>query len=117
MAGSTNCKVEIKKSIIKKMQTDCRVGRQKALQILAREDGSPRSNHQTYPTHFRCKMGPETKSKFNPWTIDKSFTQEIGTKRATIRSTNDSEFFIENTNENNNKFFKLLRRYVLHTSK
>ena len=43
------------------MQAESRVGRLRALQIMAGEDESPRSNPQSYPTHLRCKMDPENK--------------------------------------------------------
>ena len=49
------------------MQGDRRMRRQRALQILEIEDESPRSNPQSNPTHFRCKMDQENKIKFNPW--------------------------------------------------
>ena len=85
------------------MQADSRVGRQRTLQILAGEDESPRSNPQSYPTHFRCKRDPEKKPAFSPWAIEKSLTQEIGSKPATIRSNNESEFVIEISNEKGSK--------------
>ena len=81
------------------MQANSRVGRRRALQILAGEDESPRSNPQTYPTHFRYKMDPENKKNFNTCPIEKSFTQEIGSEPAIIRSNNQSKFVIENPNE------------------
>ena len=37
--------------------------------------------------------------KFNPLAIEKRFTQEIGSKPATIISNNESEFIIEISNE------------------
>ena len=86
------------------MQADGRVGRGKALQILAGEDESPRLNPVSYPTQFRCKFDPE---KFNPWTIEKSFTQEIGSQPTTIRSNNKSEFVVEFSNEKESKLFLL----------
>ena len=95
MVGNNNCEVERKKGQLKKMQADNRVVRQRALQILAGEDESPRLNPQSYPTHFTCKMDPGKKRLFNPWAIEKSLTQEIGSKPATIRSYNESEFIIE----------------------
>ena len=39
------------------------------------------------------------KRKFKPGAIEESFTQEFGTKPATIRSYNESEFVIEILNE------------------
>ena len=42
MAGSNNCEIEIKESVIKKMQADSKVRRRRALHILARGDESPR---------------------------------------------------------------------------
>ena len=117
MAGSNNCQIEIKERIIKKMQADSRVGRRRALQFLAWEDESPRSNPQSHYTHFRCKMDPEKKRKFNPWAIEKSFTQEIGSKPATIRSNNESEFCIWISNKKENKILPTIKSYVLHNFK
>ena len=85
MVGINDCQIEKKERIIKKMQADRRVGRRSALQILAGEDESPRSNPHSYPTHFRWKMDPEKKMKLGPWAIEKSFTQEIGSKPATVK--------------------------------
>ena len=48
-------------------------------------------------------MDPEKKRKFNQCLIEKSFTQEIGSKRAAIRSNNESDFFIEISNEKESK--------------
>ena len=48
------------------MQADTRVGRRRALQILAGEDESPRSKPQSYPTHFTFKMNPENKKNIQP---------------------------------------------------
>ena len=53
------------------MQADSRVGRQGALQIVAGEDETPKSNPQSYLTHLRCKMDPEKKIKVNPCAIKK----------------------------------------------
>ena len=61
-----------------------------------------RSNPQLYPTHFRCKIDPEKKRTFHPRAIEKSFSQEIGGKPATIRSNNESEFVIKISNEKKN---------------
>ena len=79
------------------------MGRRRALQILAGEDESPRSNSQSYPTHFRCKMDPEKKRTFHPWAIEKSFTQEIGSKPAITMSNNESE-----NNEKESKFISTI---------
>ena len=67
------------------------------------EDESPRSNPQSYPTHFRCIIDTGNKIKFKPWAIEKSFTQKIRNKPATIRSNNESEFVFEISNEKGNK--------------
>ena len=48
-------------------------------------------------------MNPERKRTFNPWAVEKSFTQEIGSTPATIRSNNESEFVIEISNEKESK--------------
>ena len=102
MTGSNHWEVEQKKGYIK-TASDSRVRRRRALQILAGEYESPRSNPQTYPTHNRRKMDPENKRTFNPLAIEKSFTQEIGSKTATTRSNNESEEVIEISNEKENK--------------
>ena len=47
MARSNDCEREMKERVIKKMQADSRVGRQRAFQILEGEDESPRSNPQS----------------------------------------------------------------------
>ena len=44
-------------------------------------------------------MDPNKKRTFNPWAIEKKFTQEIGSKPATIRSNNESDFVIEISNK------------------
>ena len=77
------------------MQAESGLGRRRALQFMAGEDEFPRSNTQPYPIHFRCKIDPENKRKFNPWAIEKSFSQEIGNDPASIRSNNKSELVIE----------------------
>ena len=46
---------------MKKVQDGNRVVRQRALQILAEEDESPRSNTHSYSTHFKRKNDPEKK--------------------------------------------------------
>ena len=77
------------------MQDDIRLERRRALQIMAGEENSPRSNPQSHPAHFRCKMDPETKRKFNPCEIEKSSAQEIRSNSASIRSNNETELVIE----------------------
>ena len=66
MAGRNNCEGEKEQRVSKNMQTDSRVGRLRALQILTGEDESPGSSPQSYPTHFRCKMDPEKKDNIKP---------------------------------------------------
>ena len=44
-------------------------------------------------------MDPENRRNFNPLAIEKSFTQKIGSKPATLRSNNESEFVIEISND------------------
>ena len=91
------------------MQVDSRVERRRPLRSLTGEGESPRSNPQAYPTHFKCKMDPENKRKFKPWAIEKSFTQEIGSKPATIKSNNESEIVIEISNEKESKFLSTIK--------
>ena len=87
------------------MQADGGMGKQRALQILAGEDESPRSNLQSNPSHFRCKMDQENQIKFNPWAIEKSSTQKNGSDPATIRSNNESEIVIAISNKKKSKNF------------
>ena len=89
------------------MLADNRMGRRRALQILAGEHESPRSHPLSYPAHFRFKKDRGKKKKINPWAIEKNFTQEIGGKPATIRSNNESEFVIESQTKKKAKFFQL----------
>ena len=49
------------------------------------------------------------KRKFNPWAIEKSFTQEIRSKPAIIRSNNESEFVIEISNEKQNRILPTIK--------
>ena len=53
-------------------------------------------------------MNQEKKRKFNPWAIEKSFTQAIGSKPDTKRSKNDSEFVIEISNEKSSKILSTI---------
>ena len=52
-------------------------------------------------------MDPENKIIFNLWAKEKSFTQEIRSKLATIKSKNDLEFVIGISNEKEITFFLL----------
>ena len=81
------------------MESDTRVGRSRALKILVGEDESPRSNPQSFHKHFRCKMDPEMKRKFNSCSTEKRFAQENRSKPATKRSNNEFEFVNEISNE------------------
>ena len=101
MTGSNNCEVEMKERVIKKMQADSKMGRRRALESIARENESTRSNTQIHPTHFNCKMDPE--KKISTWAVEKSFTQENGCEPATMRPNNESEFFIEISNRKESK--------------
>ena len=91
------------------------MGRLRDLQILTGEDESPRSKPQSYPTYFRCKMDPVNKRKFNPWAIEKRFNQEIGSKPATMRSNNESEYGIETLNEKESKILPTI--FSLYSSR
>ena len=99
MAGSNSCEVEIKEKLIKKTLADSGVGRRRTLQIPEGEDEFPRSNPKSCPTHIRCKVDPQNKTKFNPWAIKKIFIQEIGSKPTTVILNSESEFVIEISNE------------------
>ena len=103
MAGSNDCEIEIKERVIKKMQTDRKVGRRVA-----------KIKPSLIPYTFQMQNGSR---KFHPWAIEKSFTQQIRSKPATIRSNNESEFVIEMSNEKKAKFFQLLNHYVIHNTK
>jgi len=104
MTGCNESEIEIKESVIKNA-----VGIRRALQILAVENKSPRSNSQSYPAHLKCKKDPENKRKFNPWAIEKSSTQKIGSKPATIRSNNGSEFVTEISNYKKSKILPTIK--------
>ena len=65
IVGSKDYEMERNERVTRKMQADSRLGGIRALQILG-EDESARSNPHSYPTHYRCKMDPENKRKFNP---------------------------------------------------
>ena len=54
-------------------------------------------------------MDPEKKIKFVPWAIEKSLTRETGSKPATLRSNNESEFVIEISNEEESKIIPSLK--------
>ena len=86
--------MERNERVTRKMQADSRLGGIRALQILG-EDESARSNPHSYPTHYRCKMDPENKNKFNPWPIVKSSTQENGSQPETMRTNRKPEIVIE----------------------
>ena len=48
-------------------------------------------------------MGPGNRRKFNPWAIEKSHIQENGSKHATKRLNNESEFVFEISIEKESK--------------
>ena len=111
MAGCNDCGIETKGRVIKKMQAHIRVGRQRALKFVAGEDESLISNPHSYPTHFRCKIDPDNKRKFSPRAIEKSFIRKIGSKPATIRSNNESEFVIEISNKKESKILPAIKSF------
>ena len=86
------------------MQADSRVGRRRALPFLTVEDESSKSSPQSYPIHFRRKVEPENKRKFNLWVIEKSFTLKIGSKLAAIRSNNESNLSLKSQTKKKAKF-------------
>ena len=57
MVGGNNCEIEIKEGVILKLQADSRMGRRRALQVLAGEDEPSRSNHQSIPYTFQMQNG------------------------------------------------------------
>ena len=63
------------------------------------------------------KMDPEKKRIFNPWAIERTFSQEIGSKPATIRSNNESELVFEILNEKERKILPAITSPVLHNFK
>ena len=89
------------------MQADSRVGKRRASQILARNDESPRSNPESYTTHFRrTKQIRKRKdsSTHGQWKIvlpKKSEAIQI------IGSNNESEFVIDFSNEKEATLFQL----------
>ena len=54
-------------------------------------------------------MDPEKKRTFNPWVIEKSFSQEIGSKPDIIRSINESEFVIVISKEKESKVLPTIK--------
>ena len=81
------------------MQANSRVGRRRALRILAGKMSlqDQTLNHTLHISDAKCIQKKER--TFNPWAIEKCFTQEIGSKPATIRWNKESEFVIEISNE------------------
>ena len=47
--------------------------------------------------------------KLNPWAKEKSFTEEVRSKPATIISYNEVEFVIENSNETESKILPTVK--------
>ena len=106
MAGSSNCEVEKRETVNK----NCKLISEWEDEHLFKswqEKMSLRSNPLSYPTPYRCKMDSEMKRKFNPWAIEKSFSQEKGSKPATKRSHNEFEYVIEISNEKKAKFYQV----------
>ena len=76
---------------------------------------SQRSSPNSYPIHHRCKSDLEKKIKFDPWEIEKCFTQEIKSQPVIIRSNKKSEFVIEISNEKKVKFFPTIKSNMFST--
>ena len=113
-AGSKECEVDKREVAIKHIQAESKVGRRRAIQMLAGEDESPRNNAISYPTHFRCKMITDENKKYNPWAIEKSFTNEIGKKPISIRSSaQPSEYIIEIAKESESKILPTIKSLAL----
>ena len=91
----------VKKRLIKYFQSNSELERNRALKILTSVDEIVRSQGLRY-LHRQNRQRQET--KFNPWSIEKCFTNVIGNKPVSIRTSRDSEFFIEVWRESGNKF-------------
>jgi len=77
IAGSGEWEAKQNERKIKEVQTKEKVGRRRAIQLLSGQDETPANKSTKYPTHSGCKMNPEQKNKFSPWTIEKCFTHEL----------------------------------------
>jgi len=94
-AGNRDCQTERDERLIKEIQSQERVGRRRAIQILKGEDVEPTEKARKFPTHFACTMSSREKRSFTPWSIEKCLSNELGSKPKSIRSRNDTEFIIE----------------------
>ena len=76
MVGSNNYEIEIKERVNKKYKLIAEWEDEKFFKSwrvkMSLQDQTLNHNLATY---FRYKMDPEKKIKFNPWAIEKSFTQ------------------------------------------
>ena len=73
MVGSNYCETEIKEWVIKKSKLISE-WEGEGLFKFWQEKLVKKIKPSVYPTHFRCKMDPEKKRKFNQWAIEKRFT-------------------------------------------
>ena len=71
------------------------MGRRSALYHLISEEKSSSSNPISYPTHFICEVNKKKKKKFNSSSIEKCFSQVIGSIPEGMRSNSYSEFIKE----------------------
>ena len=76
---------------------------QMMMMMITWEEEFPATKPKKFPSHFSCQMDSEQKRKFNPWMIQKCFTQELGAKPRTIRSKSETEFILKVNNENESK--------------
>ena len=92
MAGPNNCEVEIKDRAIKKCKPTAEWEDEELFKSW-QEKMSVQDQTLNHTLHtWDAKWIQER--KFNTWAVEKNFTREIGSKPATIRSNNETEFFI-----------------------
>ena len=91
------------------MKTQADIVSRRRAPIMVGEEESPKSNLNSYPTHFRCKIDPEKKRKLKSWAKEKSLTQEIRRNPATIRPNNGSEFVTGISNEKASKILPTIK--------
>ena len=109
MAGSNNCEVRLKERVSKRSKLIADWVDEELIKIWHEgKDESPRSNPQTYLTHFRCIIYPKNKEN-QPVGNRKEPHPKSGSKPATIRSNNKSEIVIEILNEKESEILPTIK--------
>ena len=75
------------------------------------------TNTKKYVSYFSCIMTLEGKIFFNPWSIEKSITQKLGTTLKTIRSQSETKFVIEVDSEKGSVIMPKIKKTTLCRSK